>query len=948
MKKTILCLLTLSLLALSSNAQQAVKLPVDTAIRYGQLENGLTYYIRHHEQPKQRCEFHIAQAVGAILEEDNQNGLAHFLEHMAFNGTEHFPGKGIIEYFESQGVNFGGNINAYTSLDETVYRLSDVPTYREGILDSALLVLHDWACGLSLIPEEIDAERGVIREEWRTRSDASRRIWKYSNAAKYPGSQYAIRDIIGDTAVINNFAYDALRAYYKKWYGPDNQAIIVVGDIDVDVMEQKVKALFGPIPARVNRGERPLYSVDDNKEPIVAIVTDKEAQQTLIELECKHNEMPEALKGTNVAYVTDIIDGLINRMMRERFNEELLKSTACFAGARAYYGNLVTAKDAYQAFIVPKEGQEKEAYAFLLTQLEKMSRYGFTNAELERAKTENLASYEKSYNNRNARRNQSLAQEYIRNFLYDEVIPGIEWEYETLKQLLPALPLEAVNNRAKQYMTDENLIICFSGPDKKEVVFPTKEEALQILADVKNSDIEAPAEEVIDQTLVKKAPKAGKLKKAIINTEVGTTEWTLSNGIKVIFKTTEFKKDEILMTAYSQGGMSMIDDVNDLPSAMLATDIISMSGIANFSATELQKKLTGKVADVDPGINGYSEIMSGNSSVKDFETMLQLNYLYFTAPRRDEESFNTLMSLLENRLKNKDKNSKAIFRDSINAFTNNHSERVIPLDTALLAKVNLDKAISIYKQRFANPADFTFTFTGNINPEDAATKALILRWLGGMKTKKSHKAMETYIDRGVRVPMGLQRNYFSRDMQTQTASNRIQYTSYDMPYTLANDLNMEMIGRILSTRYLESIREREGGSYGVGCAGYMQTRPVNYAMLIMQFDTDPLKQAKLMSIIHEEVNTIIENGPLANDLQKEKESMLKDFKENIETNSFWHGEILPSYYRLDVNYVADYEETVRNITAETVQATLKKLVESGNMFEVVMFPAEEAQDEYGI
>ena len=397
MKKLILSTLVL-VLSLIAVAQQPQPLPIDSAVRVGKLENGLTYYIRHNEYPKQRAEFHIAQAVGAILEEDHQNGLAHFLEHMAFNGTKHFAGKGIIEYFESIGVNFGGNINAYTSLDETVYRLSEVPTVREGIIDSALLVMHDWACGLLLLEDEIDNERGVIREEWRTGAQANRRMWKAINPLKYPGSQYAKRDVIGDTAVINNFAYDALRDYYKKWYGPDNQAIIVVGDIDVDQIEQKIKALWADVPARENRGERPLYSVNDNEQPIVAIVRDKEAQYTRIELEFKKDQLPKPLRGTNVDYLQTIAIELVCDMLNNRLSELSMKPEATFVGAGSYYGELVKEKDAFVAVYLAKQGQEVAAYKDLLTQLEKMRRYGFTHAELDRVKKETLAAYEKSYN----------------------------------------------------------------------------------------------------------------------------------------------------------------------------------------------------------------------------------------------------------------------------------------------------------------------------------------------------------------------------------------------------------------------------------------------------------------------------------------------------------------------------------------------------------------------
>ena len=930
MKKFILCTIVLAL-SFVAVAQQPQPLPIDSAVRVGKLENGLTYYIRHNEYPKQRAEFHIAQAVGAILEEDHQNGLAHFLEHMAFNGTEHFAGKGIIEYFESIGVNFGGNINAYTSLDETVYRLSEVPTTREGIIDSALLVMHDWACGLLLLEEEIDNERGVIREEWRTGMGASRRMWKHSNMLKYPGSQYAKRDVIGDTAVINNFEYDALRDYYKKWYGPDNQAIIVVGDIDVDKIEEKIKALWADVPARQNRGERPLYSVDDNEMPIVAIVKDKEAQNTRIELEFKKGKLPKEFRGTDAAYVQAGMLDMICDMFNNRLQELAVDPNASFTGAGSYYGETVKEKDAFTAVYIAKQGQETQAYKDLLTQLEKVRRYGFTTSELERVKKEWLSHYEKAYNERATVRNIGRAQECIRHYLDGAPMPGEEWEYQMVQQLLPMISVDMLNQIAQQLVTDANLIISFQAP--VEAVLPTEAEAVELLAAVKNEEIEAPVEEAIRENLVEVAPKAGKIKKTKTNPQLGTTEWTLSNGIRVVIKPTEFKQDEILFSAFSKGGNSLVATVDLIPAA-LATDVISLSGIADMSMTDLQKALTGKNVSYSPSINANTESMEGASTVKDLETLLQLNYLYFTAPRRDEEAYAMLMSVLESQLANRDKNPKVAFSDSVQMMGSNNSPRTIIFNKEALKKANLDKSLEVYRARFANPADFVFTFVGNVNPEDAAFQAMVCTWLGGMKTTKK---MEKVRDNGVRVPEGINKNYFTRKMETKTASNRIQYTSYDIPYTLANELNMEMIGRILSTRYLESIREREGGSYGVGCAGGLNVYPVPTAYLLMQFDTDPEKQTKLMSIIHEEVNTIIENGPLAKDLNKEKESMLKDFQEDLEKNSYWDT-ALYMYYMYGINYIADYQAAVENITAETVQSTLKQLVASGNMFEVVMLP----------
>ena len=932
--KHLLSILSLLVVAVAMSAQQPVPLPIDSAVRYGQLPNGLTYYIRHNEEPKQRCDYHIAQRVGAVLEEDNQNGLAHFLEHMAFNGTEHFPGKGIINYFESIGVNFGGNINAYTSIDETVYRLSDVPTIREGIIDSALLVMHDWSCGLLLLGEEIDAERGVIREEWRTGATANRRLWKESRALMFPNSQYGKRDVIGDTAVINNFEYQALRDYYHKWYGPDNQAIVVVGDIDVDVIENKIKALWANVPERTNRGERPLYSVDDNKEPIVAIVTDKEAQQTRIQLYWKHPQTPLYMQGTNMSYLLERCRDLITNMLDTRFEEASMKPDAPFVGAGAGYFELVKLRDAFTAITVAKEGMETEAYAALLYELEKMRRYGFTESELEIAKTNMLSSFEKAYNSRQTRRNISLAQEYIRHFEDNEPIPGIEFEYEFVKQMMPFITLEMINNIAqKQLIGSENLIICITGVDKQGVHIPSKDMALLMLNAMPTMDIEAPVEEKIDRPLVAHTPKKGKIKKQRFNLSLGTTEWILNNGIRVVFKNTDFSHDQILMEAFSPGGLSLVPTA-DLPSAALATSIFQMSGLGEFSYTDLQKVLAGKQVRVNPSIEDYEENISGSSTVRDLETMLQLTYLTFGDPRYDEQAYQTLMSMLRTQLKNKEKNPKAIFRDSLSLFSTGHSERTLIMNEQLLERVNLDKAFDIYRQRFANPADFTFVFVGQINPEDPTTKELILQWLGGLKTKGKK---EKFVDWKVRQPEGDNKLYFRREMTTRTATNRIEYAWYDIPYSLEMRLNLQMAGRVLDTRYLESVREREGGSYGVGVGGGMKRIPVNEQYLIIQFDTDPEKQDRIMQVINEEIETILRDGPLANDVTKEKASMLKDFEENLRDNDWWQT-IIYRFYRDGENVVEHYVAAVEGITQESVREALQTLVGANNRIEVVMLP----------
>ncbi len=931
----VLSLLFLLTITAAVSAQQAPPVPIDPKVRYGKLDNGLTYYIRHNQQPKQRAEFYIAQNVGAILENDDQNGLAHFLEHMCFNGTKNFPGKGIINYFEKIGVKFGANINAYTSLDETVYNLSDVPTIRQGIIDSALLVLHDWSGFVLLEDKEIDAERGVIREEWRTGAGAERRMWKEANKLKYPGSQYAKRDVIGDTAVINNFSYKTLRDYYQKWYRPDQQAILVVGDVDVDAIEAKIKTMFADIKAKPNAGERPIYPIPNNVEPIIAVVKDPEARMTRIELEYKHDVLPDAVKTSMAGYMKGVIDNLISTMMGYRIDEITKQADAPFVGGYAYYGELVKSKDAFQFLAVPKEGQELAGLKAMLLEAEKMKRFGFTNSELERAKTDLLKRIENAYNDRENQKNRNLVQEYYRHFLSAEPIPGIEWEFETMKQILPMLNADMVNQAAKRYVTDENLIVSFMAPDKSTVIIPSNEQILNAINEAKKAELSAKAEEDLNKPLIDKAPKVGKIKKVSQNSSLGTTEWKLSNGLTVVFKPTTFKNDEILLSAYSYGGLSKVKNVADLPSAALAATVVSNNGLGKYNQIELGKLLTGKIATVTPSINQYSEGFSGKSSVADFETMLQLVYLNFTAPRKDDNAFASLINMLRTSLANRSSDPRYAFSDSVNLTVSNHSKRTVIIDLKTVDKIDQDKALAIFKQRFASPADFTFVFTGNIDMNNDKVRNAILTYLGGINAKK---IVEKYDDDKVRKPIGKVKNYFNQDMKVKKASNYILYNA-KIPYNLQSRLALNTIGSILNIRYLESIREKEGGSYGVGVRGSINNTPIDEAVIMMQFDTDPEKQEKLMGIIHSEVEEIVANGPREDDLKKVKENLLKKYEEDLRENAWWQSAIV-LYYQDKINLVDDYKATVETLTPELIKTTLKKITDQGNVIEVVMKPKE--------
>ena len=933
MKKSgVLFLFMVVLIFSCIQAQSLTPLSIDTTIRYGKLSNGLTYYIRHNEQPKERAEFFIAQKVGAILEEDSQNGLAHFLEHMAFNGTKNYKGKNLINYFETIGVRFGANINAYTSLDETVYNLSEVPVKREGVIDSALLVLHDWSSFILLEESEIDKERGVIREEWRQGQNAMRRLWKESNKVIMEGSQYSKRDIIGDTAVINNFSYQTLRDYYKKWYRPDLQAVLVVGDINVDQIEKKIKELFSDIPAPVNPAERIYYKVPDKEEPITGVFTDPEMQSINISLDYRYDAIPDEVKLSVQGYALSLINGLIGSMMSSRFVDITQEPNSPFSSASAYVSSITRTKDVFSFSADPVSGKEKEARERLLKEAESVLRFGFTSTELERAKTKIMSSYEKYYKERNQQKNNRLTKEYARHFLSAEGIPGIEWEFEFIKKALPNLQVTNVNQIAQRYLNAKGKVYVVFGPEKEGLVYPTKEELLQELARVKTSEIKAYKDSVSNEPLVSGKIKSGKIKKENKGKADGTTEWLLSNGIKIIIKPTKFKEDEIRMSAWSEGGMSLVP-IEELPSAMLSSSVIGQSGLGNFSLTELNKKMAGKIASVSKSISQYEEGLNGSSSIKDLETMLQLTYLNFLEPRKDENAYDLVMKSTRTLLENASLDPQNSFSDSISAIIMDHHPRVIPANLALLDKVNYSTMLKVYKERFANPADFTFLFVGNIDP--VVLKPLVQKYLGSLKTEKSR---ETWKDLGIYYKKGPVTREIEKKLKIDKTTNYIQYSA-DIPYNHENRLIFTTLGNILRIRYTETIREAEGASYSVSASGSINQKPKPSGYLAMNFTTDPKLYKRMLGIIHSEIKSIAEKGPDSENLNKVKLNLLKQYNENIQENT-WLQQAITLLYKDGINMFDGYEKLVESVDSQAVQNAAKTLLEQNNIAEIILIPQQ--------
>lgn len=675
---------------LCTSFQQAVAqqmqfppLPVDKNVRIGQLDNGLTYYIRHNKLPENRAEFYIAQKVGSILEEPQQRGLAHFLEHMAFNGTKNFPGDdkglGVIPWCETVGIKFGTNLNAYTSIDETVYNISNAPIDRAGVLDSCLLVLHDWSNYILLKDDEIDKERGVIREEWRSRNSGMLRVYTDLLPTIYPGDKYADCMPIGSIDVINNFPYKDIRDYYHKWYRPDLQGIVIVGDIDVDAVEAKLKTIFADVQKAVNPAERVYYPVADNKEPIVAIGTDKEVDDPSIEVYFKQDATPDSEKN-NVGYLaSQYMTSMITSMLNARLSELTQSANPPFTRAYSSYGNFFVAKtkEALNLSASSKADGIEKALKVLLQEAERARRFGFTESEYARARANYLQRLESAYNEREKTKHGSYVREYVRNFLDAEPIPGIETEYAMMNQLAPNLPVQAINMAIQQLVPDSNQVVIIAGPEKEGLKYPQKEEVIALLKGMKSLDLQPYVDKVSDEPLMKEAPKGGKIVSEKEGEIYGSTKLVLSNGVTVYVKKTDFKADEIRMKGTSLGGKSLFPDKDALNFAVM-DNVVAVGGLGNFSQVDLTKVLAGKKVSVRAGLGATTENVFGTCSPKDFETMMQLTYLTFTAPRKDMEAFESYKNRTKAELESAQANPLSSINDTLQkAMYNNHPRVVI-------------------------------------------------------------------------------------------------------------------------------------------------------------------------------------------------------------------------------------------------------------------------------
>lgn len=902
---------------------------LDPAVKTGVLANGLHYYIRVNKNPEKRGEFYIATNIGAIQEDDDQNGLAHFTEHMAFNGTQHFPKKTMLDYLATIGVKFGQNVNAGTGVEQTVYNLSNVPLLREGIIDTALLILHDWAHYVSFEPAEIDAERGVIREEWRLYGSAAERMNNKLAPVIYEGSKYAKRDVIGDTAVINHFKYETLTSFYNKWYRTDLQAIIVVGDFDPVVMENKIKKLFNEIPAVKNPALKEIYPLPDNKEPLIGTAKDKEATSTDVEVNFKHPAVKESEK--NLGYMRLVLErNLINAMFSQRMNDLTRTENPPFTAAYCYYGSFTKTRDAFTGVAQAKNNEAIKALTALLTEIERMKRFGFTAGEFERAKANLLRNYESRYVDRDKRKNRELVYPIVFNFLVNNPNPGIEFEYQFSKNEVPGISLEEVNALAKSYITDENMIVSCTGPDKEGIAIPTIDEIKKVVGSYKTQKIDAYVDNMAGKKLIEKEPVSGKIIKTATNKEFGTIEWTLSNGMKLVFKPTDIKDDELIIRGYSAGGLSQVKD-DDIPAANMLSSVVSDMGVGSFSRTDLNKLMAGKKVNVMVSLSDDQDIISSRTSPKDLETALQLIYLYYTQPRWNETDYKTWIEKVKAEYINADAEPRKAFRDTVNVMMNNHSKRALPMTYKLLDNISFDKLKKIYADRYADPGNFTFQFVGKINPDQV--KPMIEKYLGSLPAATRSEEIK---DDGVRLPKGKVSNDFKREIKTPRTSVFVDFNSL-IPYTFENRLLSATIRHCLELRYIETIREEEGGAYSVRVATTLNKFPVPELLLNVSFDTDPLKADKLVGIVYREAKKMEESGPTEVDLQKAREYFLKQRQEDIKENNWWSS-TLTDYYFYGMDFLTGYEEKVKALDVKGVYDFARKTLSQGNVIEVIMRP----------
>ena len=932
MTKFIFSFLAFILFAGSMFAQTEVNMdpnaavPMDPSIRHGVLDNGLTYYIKVNKKPENRAEFFLVNNVGAMQETPGQNGFAHLTEHMCFNGTKNFHKKDIINYLQSIGMKFGPEINAYTVYDKTVYTLNKVPIEEKANIDTSLMILYDWATNVSMETEEINAERGVVHEELRTRRSSNMRLRDKTNKVLFKDSKYAVHNIIGTVEVIEKSPCDTLRAFYNEWYRPDLQAVVVVGDFDIDAMEAKVKEMFSKLPVHKNAKERKYYQIPNHKDTRVVIAKDPEAPMVMTWVYVKH----DVDTSRNISYYRkEYLQNLYSLMVNARLSEEAMKPDPAFAQAAMFYTNLVRTKDAHISIAISGKDKVMEGTKAILIEGERIKRYGFLQSELDRAKKELDAAIEKAYNERNKQTSGVLADVIKDNYLTKEPIPSDDWEYQFGKKFLETVTVDEINNEAKKWLANENRVVAITGPDKEDVVYPTEAEVLALLAKIDTMPIDKYVDADANKPLVATIPTAGTIVKEEKDSKNNITRWTLSNGVQVVIKPTDFKDDEILMTAQSLGGYSKYAQKDDV-SSKIAARVVSQSGLGEFSYVDLQKKLAGVNASVSPYIQELTEGFDGSSNVADFETMLKLTYLYFTAPRVDKDAYASYITRKTTELENKNLNPQAIFFDSVLVNLSSHHPRARVMTVDMLNEAKLSRIKYIFSDRFSDPGGFTFYFVGNINIDSA--KNAILTYLGGLpKVGRT----ETWNDLGIRMPKTRVENHFDRKMETAKASVFVGFTGDLKKYTIKDRLMLMAVKEYLDLRYTETLREEIGGTYGAMLWSKVKHYPEVEYQLGVYFDCDPDKMDTMVQVVYNVVKELQEEGADETKVENIVKNKLKEHTEKIKQNNYWLAVLLKDDLHNEDYKNFDYDKFWEKLKAKDIQKAAKKYLSTNSVVEVI-------------
>ena len=914
----------------------AQPLPQDPTIRTGKLKNGLTYYIRHNAKEPGLADFYIAQKVGSIQEEPRQRGLAHFLEHMAFNGTKHFPGKGkqlgIVPWCETIGVKFGANLNAYTSVEQTVYNISSVPLKREGIADSCLLILNDWSHYLLLDDKEIDKERGVIHEEWRTRraGRAVQRLMEQAMPKVYKGTKYEDCMPIGSMDIVDNFPYQDLRDYYHKWYRPDLQAIVVVGDVDVDKMEKKIKKLFSKIPAAKNPAKREYYPVSDNDKMIVDIEKDKEQPVVLCHLYQKRDVTPDAEKNDEKYLRGSYIDDLIGTMVNDRLAELRQQALPPYQSAtgRASTFFLSRMKESFSMSVSCKENNILGGLIAAVGVAERIRQHGFTQAELNIAKGLKLNHDERKFRERDDRRNSKYVSAIIQHFLNNEPLLSAEQQLELTRRFDREVTLAEVNAAVRELITDKNQVAILYAPDKEGLVLPTEEQIEDVILAAQQLSYAPYEEKQLADKLIEQLPKAGSIvsEKAYKH---GFTEWTLSNGMKVYVKKTDFAADAVSFRMQADGGTSVFDN-EEAPNFALLNSAVTDAGVGQFDATTLRRMLSGKSVRVQPSVNTRGQSISGGVSLKDMPTLFELVHLYFTQPRRDTVAFASLINRTHAFLTNRNASPKVDYNDSIRAILYDHHPRLAPVVQATLDKVNYDRILEIYRHAFSDASNFKTVIIGNYDEQEL--RRLCCQYLASLPSTGKHEQINWQ-----NVPKmieGSSVNRFTKKMSTPLANVSIFYSA-DVPFTPQSDLELDFLKRCLSIAYTDSVREEKGGTYGVSVDFDLSKDEKPNTTLSISYNADPQRYEELNPIIYQQLEYIAKNGPVASSVDKVKQYLIKQYGQAAITNDYWSYII---WHELDddADFDKDYCKMVEEMTPAKIQRMAQRLLDAKRCIEVTM------------